>query len=438
MKKSFIALICIALVASAPASSQKLADLYKQGTIKLIPDKTYAQDNDWNTVFRSYRDSMGRSNIGARKSLMLMPDGSVIVNHTYRNFYTKFNPQGKFVKEFNLKTTKGKVFKKTEPILGVINGNTLFCDVDDPGNMYCVDFNGNWVKTLKFDYIPRQILAVSNKKFATMGWTITKDYTSDFFALVNYDTGEKKTIWEHREPRTDAASYPDYDKSKSSVERPLFEYGYFFKTGGGIGFGVSFDGVSTRYQAPILAVSGNKLLLAFPGNNDLWEYDLNGNLLEKKNLGWSGQSISVEEQKEELKKEMDNLQNRKLSKARRENTDEELEEAKQKFLREMQEDLERISNPIPKPFLSTIIKDSDGNVLFFEYPKEKNNNIFHVWVYANGGSFVCQSKFVCDEYDLVINPSRMVFRNGYLYSLQNAKGATGIPMRLVRFKLTAE
>jgi hypothetical protein len=74
--------------------------------------------------------------------------------------------------------------------------------------------------------------------------------------------------------------------------------------------------------------------------------------------------------------------------------------------------------------------------LFFDFPEENDANKFNVWVYENGGSFVCQSSFVCDDYELQINPNKLVFHSGYLYGLQHKKNVEGVPLRLVRFKLT--
>nr|MDA3879584.1 hypothetical protein [Prolixibacteraceae bacterium] len=105
------------------------------------------------------------------------------------------------------------------------------------------------------------------------------------------------------------------------------------------------------------------------------------------------------------------------------------------IIQDMESDLDKISDPIPIPAISTIIKDSDENLLFFEYPKEDDTNTFNVWVMQNGGEFICQSSFVSDEYNLQINPSKMVFRDGMIYSLQTLKQAEGLPLRLVRFKL---
>ncbi len=420
------------------ANAGNLLDVYKSGTVRLIPDNTFAQDNDWNSVFRSYKDSLGSSHIGARKSLVILPDGSIIVNHTYKNYYSKFNAQGKFVKEFNLKTTKGAIFKKTQPIEGVINGNTLFTGVDNVGNLYCMNNNGMWLKTLKIDYSVRQLIPLPNRKFALVGWKISDDYISEFVAFVNYDDGKQKIIWERKDIRDDSYKYPNAVGLISKKERPLFQYGYYFPSGGGIGYSLNFDGASSIKSTPIIAFSNNRLIVALSDEGDIMEYDLNGKLVKKGSMSWAGEKKSVEEIKAELRKEIESFKSKRLSKARAENTEAELQEAKAKFLKEMEEDYNRISEPMLKPSLSTVIKDSDGNLLFFEYPKEKNQNLFHVWVYENGGRFVCKSQFVCDEYELVINPSRMVFRNGYLYSVQKSKTTRGIPMRLVRFKLVAE
>lgn len=433
MKKSIVALLCIALITSIPASAQKLVELYKKGTIKLVPDKTFAQGNDWEKVFHAYKDSMGSRNVGARKSLVLLPDGSVIVNNTYRNLYTKFNAQGKFIKEYSVKSTQGKAFKKSEPALGVLYGNTLYHGIDNPGNMYLTDFEGTWKKTLKLDFIANQIISLPNNKLAMTGSSYNNDAVRYFVEFINPTNNEETVIWEHKGEGPKVL----LDQSQSS-ERPLFQYGYRFKTGGAMGYSVDFDGIGNRYTLPIIASSGNKVLLAFPDNGELWEYDLNGKLVAKKNLGWTREPVSVEDQKKRMREQIEKMKKMKLGKVTNKNTDEEVAEAKAKILKEMEEDLGRISTALPRPCVSTVIKDSDGNLLYFEYPKEKDGNLFHVWVYENGGGFVCESRFVCEDYDLVINPSRMVFRNGYLYSLQNAKGAKGIPMRLVRFKLMAE
>ncbi len=71
-------------------SAQNLIETYKKGTVKLVPDIEYARNNNWDKVFDTYYDTIYRKPMGNRKSLKLMPDGSVVVNHAYKNYYTKF------------------------------------------------------------------------------------------------------------------------------------------------------------------------------------------------------------------------------------------------------------------------------------------------------------------------------------------------------------
>lgn len=45
--------------------------------------------------------------------------------------------------------------------------------------------------------------------------------------------------------------------------------------------------------------------------------------------------------------------------------------AREQILNDMESDLERIKDPIPIPIFSNIMKDSDDNLLFFEFQRKK-------------------------------------------------------------------
>jgi len=144
---------------------------------------------------------------------------------------------------------------------------------------------------------------------------------------------------------------------------------------------------------------------------------------------------SEENSGEKLDKAIENYTKRKDALITSCGEDNENVKALESMIKQMNEDLNRITTPIPVPVFSNIIKDSDGNLLFFEIPKNAGENKFNVWVYQNGGKFVCQSSFECDDYDLSITPAKMVFYKGYIYALQTLKKADGNPLRLVRFKV---
>jgi hypothetical protein len=425
MKKLVFAIfltVCIMAV-----SAQNLIDIYKKGTVRLVPDAEYIQGYNWDKVFETFDDTLVHKTRSLIESLKILPDGSAVVNHSKKNYYSKFSPNGKFEKEFGITNSNGERFKKTKHIAGIINNNTFFTELDNMGNMICFDFNGDYIKSLKLNYMVKQMIPLPNNKIAVVGWVMWSKKFRDFVAIVDYETNDQEIIWEHFTDRPEPVG-----------EHKLFNYFYFFKEGGGFAFStMPFSMKVGLSSPPKIAYVDNKLVIAHPATGEILVYDLEGNLKSKDRMEWANNYISVEEQKEIQKKAIEKYKSMKTWLWGSKRSPEESKLAQETIIKEMEADLDRISEPIPLPYFSTMIKDSDGNILFFEFPEEENANKFNVWIYENDGSFVCQSSFVCDEYNLEINPSKMVFHNGYIYGLQLLKKSDAIPLRLVRFKLTS-
>jgi len=427
MKKIFVVVFLMLMLKNI--SAQALLDVYKKGVVKLTPDIEYAQGNQWDKIFETRRDNV-YGTADRPWSIVMMPNGSVVVNINHRKSYLLFDENGKFVKEFEITGIPKKQFRKAHPdnfhpmIAGVINNN--FFGVNDWGNVVCFDFNGNFVKTLDLKYRANKhsiMIPMIGNKIAMVGNTGGRDKNRncDFVAIVDYLTNEQKIIWEY---------FTDKPKKGSHTK---FIYSYNFKKGG------YFSTISMPFvkylgvTPPQIAFVNNMLIVALSHSNEILIFDVNGKLVLKKSIEWGKNYLSVEEQKEIQKKAIENFSKRKLSVPKA--TPEELEKAFEIMLKQMKEDLDKITTPQPIPVFSNMIKDSDGNLLFFEIPEKDGANKFNVWIYQNGGIFVCQSSFVCDDYDFFIAPSRMVFHNGYIYALLNLKQADGNPLRLVRFKI---
>ncbi len=418
--KKYVIILALALFQFS-SSAQDLISKYKTGTVKLVPDTEFAQGNDWNTVFRSYYDTLYNRPMGMRKSLVVLPDGSVIVNHAYRNYRTKFSPSGAYKKEFELEKAGHKA------VMGVINGNTLFTGLNNMGKMTCTDFDGKYKKTLTLDYMTKDIIALNNGSFAVVGWVLWAEKIRSFVAIVDYETNEEKVIWEDFIDRNISSS------GKHLNNRQPFNYQATLKGGGMVSYTTMPYSKSTgKGLPPQIATVNNELLVAIPNTGELFVYDLNGNLKSKTKVNWGNNTISIEEQKAIQQKAIQRYQTYLES---GEEMVQKNRDAFKQIIVEMQNDLQKINTPLEKPSFSNIIKDSDGNILFFEIPAEKDANVFHVWVYNQGGKFVAKCQFVCDEYELNISASKMVFHNGYIYSLQRLKEAKGNPLRLVRFKV---
>ena len=404
--------------------AQSLLDIYKKGTVRLVPDTEFAQGNNWDKVFASYYDTLYHAHIGARKSLVIMPNGSVVVSHAYKNFYSLFDANGKFVKEFGIKDKSGKQFKKIQAIEGVMN-NSFFTGLDNMGKMIVFDFEGNYTRTLTLNYMAKGMIPMKNNKIAVVGWVIWKEKFRDFVAIVDYETNKEKIIWEQFTKRSDECT-----------QSTLFNYSYCFENGGMVGFTSMPYTKSTGVSAPPqIAFVNDRLVVALPHTGEILLFDIEGNMKSKDKIGWGKNFLSVEDQKEIQRKAIENYSSGQCMWAPEGTSQEEAKKARETIVNQMRTDLNKITDPISIPVFSNIIKDSDGNLLFFEMAETEGANKFNVWVYENGGKFVVQSTFMCDDFDLVINPSKMVFHKGYIYALQTLKNAKGNPMRLVRFKV---
>ena len=420
--------IASALVISLLAMSmygQKLLDIYKKGPVRLVPDTEYGKGNDWNTVFKTYYDTIYATPMGERKSLVIMPDGSVVVNHRYRNYYSRFSPSGKFEKEFHVTSQKGVPYKEVTEIEGVIN-NTFFTLPDNTGNMLCFDFNGRYARTLKLDYMVSQMVPLPGDKIAVVGWVIKKTSFCDFVSIVNYPDNSQKIIWQN-----------NIDKSETDKNSSLFHYTYTFKNGKSISFSsMPYLNSAGLSSPPKIECVSDKLIVSVPGTGELLTYTVTGELITKSKVSWVPGTISVDEQKEIQQTAIARYKHKNIQVNTGFGSPDELKNADNQILQQMQSDLGRITQPIPLPAFSTIIRDSDGNLLYFEYPKKENANKFNVWICEQNGRFVCQSSFICEDYELNINPSKMVFRDGLIYGLQILKKTSGVPLRLVRFKVS--
>lgn len=426
MKKLIVILSLLGF--SLVVTSQELIDTYQKGVVKLIPDTEYAIENNWDKVFETYYDTIYGTPMGKRKSIIVMPDGSVVVNHPYRNYYSKFNPKGKFVKEFGVVKSNGQQFKETDKILGIIDNKTFFTNADNMGNILCFDFEGNYRKTLKLDYAVKGAISLPNGKFAVLGWVIWSTKIREFLAIVDYETNEEKIIWDHFTQRCDGPTTCN-----------LFNYTYAFEEGGAISFtSMPYAKRTGMSGTPIIHLVNDKVILALPETGKIIGFNLEGKEVFEDKIEWATNYISVEEQKEIQQNMINKYKNLKDPTFYSYASPEENKKAQESLLKQMEDDLGKIVDPIPIPVFSTIIKDSDNNLLFFEFPKEDGANKFNVWILNGNGKFECQSSFICDDYDLTIKPSKMVFHDGYIYALQTLKNANGNPLRLIRFKVTSE
>jgi hypothetical protein len=409
------------------ASAQSLLDIYKNGTVKLVPEPAYAQNVNWDKVFESYYDTLYGRWKGDDKSLIVLPDGSVIVSHAYKNFYTRFDTNGRLVEEVGVRRQDGGNYRSLKHVHGVLDNKIIFSGLDNMGNMLCFDFKGNLVKTLKMDYMAKQIIALPNNKIALAGWVLWSNKIREFVAIIDYETNEENIIWDHFSDRSFG----------QGTHR--FNYLYTFKNGSMASISpMPFVRALGMSFPPMIANVGNHIIIAIPETGEIRKYDLSGKFISSKLINWAKGNVSVDEQKEILNKSIARYRNLHGQQIAPWASKQENQAARDYFINEMEKDLRGINEPIPMPYFANMLKDSDDNLLFFEFPEEEGANVFNVWVYCNSGEFVARSSFVLEGYKLEIKSTKMVFHNGYIYALQEKKAAKGVPLRLVKLKVLSD
>ena len=155
MKKTILITLILGLFVSY-GTSQKLLDIYKNGPVKLIPDKTYGAKNNWESLFNLYYDTLNLIE-GLKeeyKKIIVAPDGSVFMSHKNRHEIWKFGPDGSFLKSFGSKGGKAYQFPYLPSIEPVVDGKYIFT-TDANARLKFFDLEGNYYKSITLKYMTR-------------------------------------------------------------------------------------------------------------------------------------------------------------------------------------------------------------------------------------------------------------------------------------------
>lgn len=399
---------------SINVSAQTLLDTYRKGRVELIPDINYGTGNDWDHVLKSYRNTYSNY----RMPIVILPDGTLIINHPRENHYSKLDANGRYKKDFSIVNKAGKTLGRNQDIRGVLN-NKLFTEADDQGKILFCDLAGNYLKTLTFDYIVHNMIPLEKDRLLIAGRAIWKDKIRNLVSIVDYRTNKQNLIWESFIERENIASIvgnePEFAKAYYQERKKIPNY--YHKQ--------SFS------LPPIIHAIKDKLVIILPSSGEVYIYNTEGKLQKVWKINWKPEVISIEEQRKVLQQAIDIYKEKPLT---NETSKEHAEKARRQILNELTTALNNIK-PIQLPLISNVIKDSDNNLLFFEFPKEAGENRFHVWTSPEEEKFDCSSSLECEEYDLSITPAKIVFHKGSIYTIQKTKNTTGIPYRIIKLDL---
>ena len=166
MKKIIFLLVLLCIISGLNA--QSLLDVYKKGQINLIPDYEYAKNTDWNKLFNDKNETKYGNPIGKMKSLAVSNSGELFIsNYSKYNIY-KFDANGNYIKEFGKEGGKQGEFAYRPTLNGILDNKYVFAS-DHQGRIQFFDLDGNFVKMVKIDYMPLQIIPLKDNKIAIWG-----------------------------------------------------------------------------------------------------------------------------------------------------------------------------------------------------------------------------------------------------------------------------
>lgn len=417
MKTSLFLAVTIAFF--LPVSyGQTLSQYYNNETLKLEEVSGFAEMNNWNDLFSDYHSEWNGKEIGKLKHIVVAPDGSVFMSHHTHYDIWKFDKDGRFIKRFGSKGSGKGQFHMLHRVEGILGGKYVYT-TGPQGWMLFFDLDGNYVKSMKLDYMPLRTVPLNDMKIAIFGHVPWKNHTvKKIIAIKDFETGREKTVW-----------YEIYDHSADIIELP---------NGKKMITRLNFNHPSiTRFG--IATASNGNLLIALHSDGAISEYLTDGEKINSFPLNIKPVEITDADVQRIYQAQINAIPKiqERLPEHRR-LTDEELDVIEAEYEKKFESVKSKIRAGDHLPIYSTVIMDSDGNILVFEFTEEKDSNRFRAYSYNQDGTLIGVSSFESQEYDLAFTDDTFVFHDGYIYAIATKRNTEGIPLRLVKFKLLKE
>ena len=182
----YTAIALLVAVFAAPASAQRLADVYRSGTLRIVPDRNYAAGNDWKTIFADYEEALRRRlkpeiakdldipielpprYLGKQKDMVIAGDGTIFVANRSTYDFHIFNRSGNYIKTFGGEGKGGETFRNRATLLCAYR-NEYIITKELNGLLKMFDTDGSYLRTVQLEYPVSQAVALSPTKIAMSG-----------------------------------------------------------------------------------------------------------------------------------------------------------------------------------------------------------------------------------------------------------------------------
>lgn len=440
---------------------QNLPEIYKKGAVKLVPEMSYGSKNNWTTLFNLYYDTV-KKDIGSRwndKRIIVAPDGSVFMSHKNRHEIWKFGPDGTFLKSFGTKGGKAHQFPMLPSVQPVVDGKYIFTD-DVNARLKFFDLEGNYFKSITLKYMTDDFQPIGNGDILLTGsvmWKAPEPGTRyiayrwrRIVVKLNLYTGEEKIIHSILEE-------PD-SKYLNTTNRDSMQMIQIAPPGGKI----YMPNYRIFSKPEILLLEDGRFIVLYRSNGEVKLYDKTGKEVSNFRLDITPRALTENDALDNYESVKQRLLKNIKSAEAMPDPEERISKGEQgtkpgtviktssfpdkKMIIKRAQDalskidgLKDINKYYPQlPYFSNVIRDDEGTMLLFEFTDkdQKEDNIFNVIAYDNNGRKLARTSFICDDYELSFSEDTFVISKGYVYAVGKLKNVTGMPLRLVKFKMT--
>lgn len=392
MKKLTVFLMTMAFVYAV--NGQSLLDVYKSGKVSFEPESNFAVGVNWEKIFPDYADVSYGNSIGYYKSIAVASDESIFVGNYSSYTIQKFNSKGELVLNFG-KKGKGIGEFSQRPTLGGVIGNKYVFTHEHNGHVKIFSTDGNYIKTIKVDYMPLKTIACGNK-IALVGHVPMSTKVRYVITLIDPETEEQNII----------KKYDDiYEGSTVVVNKNNYM--------------ISFSPMFTNAELMLRSMPNGNLIVGINTNKLMEEYSAEGKLVKSFNLDFEAPAYPEDLKKEFLSGIEKKIEANKLTK----------------------KDVAAVYKPnfFPKntPYYYNFLVDSDGNLLVFQFIEEDVDHKFRVYSFDSNGKSLAEATLDVTGYKLSLNYrfDELCFFNGFAYGLLHPKSDKMQPLQLVKFKV---
>lgn len=392
MKKILLCVFIQIVITSLAAPN--LVELYKKGTIKLIPSPGFGKGTDWESLF-----------LDIYKGMTVAEDGSIFVSNSRKHNIFKFDNLGKHIGTYG-RLGEGPGDLYFPGYLSILDGQYLVIgEYSLKRRISVFDYLGKCMKILKTDHSAAFPIALKKNKIA-------------YIQNIYLNTG--KTVNSGKSKKTIFIKNTVSGNEFPVLSREFVEKN--FAMIGNIMYSIT-DNSETGDLFINSTLDGN-LLVGISNTPDIHIYSPEGKLLHSFRLQFK--PIPVTE--EYLKKFKDFLMADKRAERPAMNPD---------LIKKFDKLAYKDYFDSYLPLYREILVDGEGNILIFKSSEcfESCNEVFQV--YSPEGKYICETTIYKGDYDFKIDRrfKNIVFTKKAIFGLFQLKDSDDISLRLVKVDL---